>query len=72
MPDVVLFLEAFTPRFMCPECLAAALRRDEAAVASEIDRHIVTGAVEATHGPCLNCQRPGMVVRARMLRSFAG
>jgi hypothetical protein len=63
MVNVLVFLQAFAPRFICPSCLMRVTGQEDSHVAHELNYQIIVGMTEATDARCASCHRAGTVVR---------
>jgi hypothetical protein len=61
--DPLSFLRVYHPRFMCPQCLAAAMEQDPVSVREEMKAAIDSGHAEADHRACFACGETTTVLR---------
>jgi hypothetical protein len=62
------FLSAYSPKFICFNCLAAVTSREEVDVRATIQMLIAGRRAETRVGECLNCNVTAFVVRHRAPR----
>jgi hypothetical protein len=48
--EVITFLGAYTPRAICPECLAGVMQQEMIAVTNDMNSHVVGGRAESHRG----------------------
>jgi hypothetical protein len=63
--EIEAFLSAYTPKFICLNCLAAVTNREEADVRGTVQMLLAERRAETQVGECLNCNVTAFVVRHR-------
>jgi hypothetical protein len=63
--QVDAFLSAYSPKFICINCLASVTSRQEADVRATVHMLVAERRAETRVGECLNCNVKAFVVRHR-------
>jgi hypothetical protein len=64
--QIEAFLNAYAPKFICLNCLAAVTSREEDDVRGTVQMLLAERRAETRVGECLNCNVTAFVVRHRV------
>ena len=70
-PALKTCLEAYSPEFVCPKCLAYVVEQDETLLARALNELVLAGQVQAGYAMCVECGVEKTVMRAAPAESGA-